>query len=1205
MESRQGNPVKYITLSVNCGYARAAMRELTPKRKHRGQVINKQQRQAQFQKLFQTNPNFGLPDNYFVSSATTECHFDRDCNKIIQIFACKWHPKESREEYEKEFCTNNWKRLPEQEMKKHTLANCKGCFQDNKCLQMKFPQAPYFNPVPLVTINNDKLKELGEGSSTRQALSDISQSFTEAFNTPFVNALVKHGKQGLKFKSSATERKQKLRKIYRKVRDKENDAKKKTAAIAVLTETNSMRSYNRKRKLQCFETPPAKRSRQKSHSPDFSKVTWNKEAVIEDLTTYPSAPPPINWQKFAQEHGVPGRNRGQVVKELAKQSGIDISRLEGSTPKSRTRSAKRRLPGGEISAPADPPPHVIKKEWMKMIETGELSLGLPCVSYKLVRYTPKDGQLEKHEVTVTGRKFPLTEIRRKLLAKHERYMRLQTDEEIEAMTITSLHTFLRQVHHPFDSSATADELRNIVRKLQRTRTLVLWHDHGTILKLGCILMTIHVVYDQAVFYTPSECTERGQKVQPLVERPTPYIIAAGSSCAQDQAALLQDRLDCLLELSCPTKATNGVDIHDELVFCIGDHPAQQYERGMQQGGVYRCACTCRSSMFEDLAHALQCEWRSLKDIQQVALAGKLGKQVGVLKPFENLKVAQIREELHQRQKFDTDKPKQELQGMLTNILKGVQRVPTILLLNPKQELAELNLEKYTVLDSEPLHDMKGHLSNLFKELPHILPSNIRASCKDIIASNSRDKVTGADYRTILFELYLHFSNLTIVDKSILLLLRTAIKLSELLYMSDDKRTPKCVLQLYNVSWLHHELCSKLFTTFHGDLSRSTFFGSYLHSLVVHAPLQFEIISLRSINTENQERIFNQARRIATGATNRHPQNIISTIVLRLQAKAEYRDIFSGVDIGDSMVAKAGAQVKGYTGTCITPEFLQYRSKSWQAHLQRISKFLLPGEGVWWEKTSSGYHFFDSDEDPDYHKEGPTLMHFRSTHLKQVILEQNKAWDSLLQQSIAIPALRLYRYNTKGNLMSIQHIDGQEDQISGSETELEREDSQFPLENQCTVPVEDDQSTADGQTHPTTTTEEVLSRELVEFADTLVDASDNKQITRKYKTKHATEIAKVIGETEELNQFDEIRHRIKSKERPTTYHYTQHENLLAKLQTAIMKERTSLMKKIRDVEAQHFKEYAELPKEDCNHQLTSLMSKHRKANTLLKALRLDI
>lgn len=67
-------------------------------------------------------------------------------------------------------------------------------------------EAPYFNPVPLVTIDIDKPKEFGEGSSTQQALSDISHSFTEAFNTPPVSALVRHGKQGLKFKSSATER---------------------------------------------------------------------------------------------------------------------------------------------------------------------------------------------------------------------------------------------------------------------------------------------------------------------------------------------------------------------------------------------------------------------------------------------------------------------------------------------------------------------------------------------------------------------------------------------------------------------------------------------------------------------------------------------------------------------------------------------------------------------------------------------------------------------------------------------------------------------------------------------------------------------------------------------------------------------------------------------------------------------------------------
>ena len=106
-------------------------------------------------------------------------------------------------------------------------------------------------------------------------------------------------------------------------------------------------------------------------------------------------------------------------------------------------------------------------------------------------------------------------------------------------------------------------------------------------------------------------------------------------------------------------------------------------------------------------------------------------------------------------------------------------------------------------------------------------------------------------------------------------------------------------------------------------------------------------------------------------------------------------------------------------------------------------------------------------------------------------------------------------------MSIQHIDGQEDQISGSEPELEREDSQFPLENQCTVSVEEDQSTADGQTHPVTTTEEVLSQEVVEFADTLVDSIVTTNKSQGSTKENMPQKLQVIGETEELKQFDEI------------------------------------------------------------------------------------
>ena len=42
--------------------------------------------------------------------------------------------------------------------------------------------------------------------------------------------------------------------------------------------------------------------------------------------------------------------------------------------------------------------------------------------------------------------------------------------------------------------------------------------------------------------------------------------------------------------------------------------------------------------------------------------------------------------------------------------------------------------------------------------------------------------------------------------------------------------------------------------------------------------------LKSINTENQERLFQQAKSIASKCSNRKPDNVISSVLLRLQAR---------------------------------------------------------------------------------------------------------------------------------------------------------------------------------------------------------------------------------------------------------------------------------------------------------------------------------
>lgn len=141
---------------------------------------------------------------------------------------------------------------------------------------------------------------------------------------------------------------------------------------------------------------------------------------------YHQHPLPINWQKFAREHGITGGNAGQITREFAMASGVNTERLDGKSETQHPRVRWRRLLGVEISVPSTPTLEVVKKEWNKLMDDGEISLGRPYVLYNMVRYATKDGQLEKRELTIVGRKFPLLQIRQYLLSKHEKYVHLTT-----------------------------------------------------------------------------------------------------------------------------------------------------------------------------------------------------------------------------------------------------------------------------------------------------------------------------------------------------------------------------------------------------------------------------------------------------------------------------------------------------------------------------------------------------------------------------------------------------------------------------------------------------------------------------------------------------------------------------------------------------------------------------------------------------------
>lgn len=155
----------------------------------------------------------------------------------------------------------------------------------------------------------------------------------------------------------------------------------------------------------------------------------------------------------------------------------------------------------------------------------------------------------------------------------------------------------------------------------------------------------------------------------------------------------------------------------------------------------------------------------------------------------------------------------------------------------------------------------------------------------------------ADYRLAAVHL-LALLRRRSVHHHIVKLVETIVTVSEILYATDDKRSPRQILCLYNSTWLHHELYNDLFPN-PKSISRMKLFASYLHALSNHAAQQYEIICMRSTNTEHEECLFGQANKTVLNATNRKPNSIIPNILLRLQAKQIKCDMYSTLQTAET------------------------------------------------------------------------------------------------------------------------------------------------------------------------------------------------------------------------------------------------------------------------------------------------------------------
>lgn len=159
------------------------------------------------------------------------------------------------------------------------------------------------------------------------------------------------------------------RKRDRQIRDSENAVLGAVIPRQILGDsTASVSSYLKRRKEENLERPK-QCGKEKSHSPSERNFIWDVSAAMQMLGDWPSGTN-INWSAEAEKLGIPGANRGQVLKETAQRHGIDTMALDGRSGH-RIRARKRRLPGSEISVGCGPTKKAIQKAWTEMIESGE------------------------------------------------------------------------------------------------------------------------------------------------------------------------------------------------------------------------------------------------------------------------------------------------------------------------------------------------------------------------------------------------------------------------------------------------------------------------------------------------------------------------------------------------------------------------------------------------------------------------------------------------------------------------------------------------------------------------------------------------------------------------------------------------------------------------------------------------------------------
>ena len=104
--------------------------------------------------------------------------------------------------------------------------------------------------------------------------------------------------------------------------------------------------------------------------------------------------------------------------------------------------------------------------------------------------------------------------------------------------------------------------------------------------------------------------------------------------------------------------------------------------------------------------------------------------------------------------------------------------------------------------------------------------------------------------------------------------------------------------------------------------------------------------MSTLNAEDEERTFNAICNISRDTSSRRPSEIVGNNNLRFQAEAAMHGKSESLRKQESSISKFAIFVTYSPNTIFEKDFIKRDRHDYQAHLQRISDFLLPGERIW-------------------------------------------------------------------------------------------------------------------------------------------------------------------------------------------------------------------------------------------------------------------